>query len=174
MAWRPSMQMHAALYCTPSLLIQLCTSFCDHLSMTSTLGNWKSGPCTTIAKSANAPMNLSIHLLAACLTTWARIHATFENRTPTNAALFERHFRCLETSWRIRSFLETPLTATTASSIIINCIRIGSSTWHGTSLTSSYGPIPKLCGLAVSPIQTETAPRSRRTIHCIEVAKRPL
>jgi hypothetical protein len=31
-----------------------------------------------------------------------------------------------------------------------------------------------LCGLAVSPIQTETAPRSRRTIHCIEVAKRPL
>ena len=163
MAWRPSMHMRAALYCTPSLLIQLCTSFCDHLSMTSTLGNLKSGPCTTIAKSAHAPMNLSIRLLAVCLTTSARTHATFENRTPTNAVLCEGYFRCLETSWRIRSFLETTLTATTASSIIINCIRIGSSTWHGTTPTSSHGPIPKLCGLAVSPIQTETAPRSRRT-----------
>lgn len=157
------MKMLAALYCTSSLLIQLCTTFCDHLSMTSTLGNLKSGPCTTIAKSANAPMNLSIHLLAACLITWALIHATFENPTQTNADMCEGHFRCLETSWRIRSFLETTLTATTASSIIINCIRIGSSTWHGTSPTSSYGPIPKLCALAVSPIQTETASRSRRT-----------
>ena len=156
MAWRPSMHMLAALYFKPSLLIQLCTSFCDHLSMTSTLENLKSGPCTTIAKSANAPMNLSIHLLAVCLTTWARIHATFENRTPTNAALCERHFRCLETSWRIRSFLETILTATNANSIIINCIRIGSSMWHGTTPTSSCGPIPKLCGLAVSRIPTET------------------
>ncbi len=44
---------------------------------------------------ANAPMILSIPLLAVCLTTWARIHATFENRTPTNAALCERHFRLL-------------------------------------------------------------------------------
>jgi len=158
------MHMLAALYCAPSLLIQLCTSFCDHLSMTSTLGNLKSGPCTTIAKSANAPMNLSIHLLAVYLTTLARIHATFEHRTPMNAVMCERRFRSLETSWRIRSFLETTLTATTANSTIIACIRIGSSTWHGTIPTSSYGPIPKSCGLAVSPIRTETEPRSRRTI----------
>ena len=43
-------------------------------------------------------------------------------------------FRRLETSWRIRSFPETTLTAPTANSTIINCFRIGSSTWHGTTL----------------------------------------